>query len=373
MNAFPGHDPAATAGGTYTEARARFLSSAAAAGAAISSIDHPLPGPAGQALATDLAWLGPADAEAVLLIASGAHGVEGHCGSMVQTAWLRTTSRDSLPDGVAVALLHAINPFGFAWTRRTDHENIDINRNWVDFARPLPVNAAYLAHEALVVPAHWDGPARAAFRAVLEDAASGSDRRALIAALTSGQHDRPDGLFFGGRTASWSRTMLEDLLPRAFRVCGQLAIIDIHSGLGPFGHGERMIPAGAGPVARARAGRWYGLGVTVVGGEDSASAAVTGDWMSGAARLLPEVAVTPVAMEFGTRPVVQVLEALVGDAWLWRDRPGRADHAAEVMAATRDAFFPADPVWQGMILGQALAMIGQALEGLSHDLSENIA
>lgn len=355
------HDHAAVAGSDYAGARARFLSAAATAGAGVLSIDHPLSGPGGEPLATDLAWLGPADAAAVLLIASGTHGVEGHCGSMVQTAWLERAPRHPLAAGVAVALLHAINPFGFAWTRRTDHENIDINRNWVDFRQPLPVNGAYLAHEGLASPERWDVAARDRLRAAL----AGASRPELIAALTSGQHDRAHGLFFAGRAPSWSRAMLEHLLAARFRHCRHLAVIDIHSGLGAYGHGERLLPAGARPDAAVRARHWYGLGVTGVGGDGSVSAAVTGDWMSGVVRLLPDAAVTPVAIEFGTRPVEQVLEALVGDAWLWRDRAGRSDQAQAVIAAMRDAFFPADPVWQGMIVGQSLSMIGQALDGLS--------
>jgi hypothetical protein len=164
--------------------------------------------------------------------------------------------------------------------------------------------------------------------------------------------------------------MLEGLLSDRFRMCRHLAIIDIHSGLGPFGHGALMAPAAAGPAAVIRARRWYGIGVAEVGGDGSVSAAVTGDWMSGAVRLLPHVEMTPCAIEFGTQPANRVLEALVGDAWLWADHAGRVARADEVVAEMREAFFPADPLWQGMILGQALSMIGQALEGLSHQPSE---
>lgn len=368
MSGLPGHHADAAEGGGYAEARARFLSAAARAGASLSSIAHPLEGPDGEALATDLAWLGPADAPGVLLIVSGVHGVEGHCGSMVQSAWLEQARGRALPDGMAAALVHAVNPFGFAWTRRTDHENIDVNRNWVDFGQPLAVNSAYLAHEALVTPERWDDAARERLRAALAGAGSLAERRALVAALTSGQHDRAGGLFFGGRAPSWSRTMLEDLLADRFGACRHLAILDIHSGLGPYGHGDRLVPAAAGPAALARARRWYGLGAAPVGGDGSVSAPVTGDWMSGAIGLLPQTDITPLAIEFGTRPPDMVLEALVGDAWLWHDRAGRADRAGQVVAAMRDAFFPAGALWQGMILGQALSMIGQALEGLGDEL-----
>ena len=65
----------------YEEARQRFLDRAGAAGAALDARAHPSTGPKGEALSTDLAWLGPPDAERVLVTISATHGVEGFCGS----------------------------------------------------------------------------------------------------------------------------------------------------------------------------------------------------------------------------------------------------------------------------------------------------
>ena len=65
-------------------------------------------------------------------ISSGIHGVEGFFGSAVQLAFL-----DSLPPnwqpppGTKFILLHALNPFGFAWRRRFNEENVDLNRNFL--------------------------------------------------------------------------------------------------------------------------------------------------------------------------------------------------------------------------------------------------
>ncbi len=37
-------------------------------------------------------------------------------------------------------MLHALNPYGFSHLRRANEDNADLNRNFVDFAAPLPVN-----------------------------------------------------------------------------------------------------------------------------------------------------------------------------------------------------------------------------------------
>ena len=71
---------------TYAEARAKFLEAARGAGASLSTYAHPERGPDGGELATDVAWIGPADARGALVLVSATHGVEGHCGSGAQVA-----------------------------------------------------------------------------------------------------------------------------------------------------------------------------------------------------------------------------------------------------------------------------------------------
>ena len=102
----------------YPEARAKFLKAAADAGGALEAMAHPERGPDGGDLATDVAWFGPRDAAAVLVMISGTHGVEGFCGSGAQVDWLRRGGAGGLPPGVAVLMIHAVNPYGFAWLRR---------------------------------------------------------------------------------------------------------------------------------------------------------------------------------------------------------------------------------------------------------------
>jgi Protein of unknown function (DUF2817) len=77
------------------------------------------PGPTGEELATDTAWVGPASAKKVLVTTSATHGVEGYFGSATQVEWLRRATGDTLPQDVAALHIHAINPYGFAWMRRT--------------------------------------------------------------------------------------------------------------------------------------------------------------------------------------------------------------------------------------------------------------
>jgi hypothetical protein len=104
---------------SYAEAREKFLRAAEAAGAhLLDSHAHPLKGPDGGDLATDVAWIGPRSARKLLVLVSSTHGIEGYCGSGCQISWLenRHYHRDARPDTAAL-LIHAINPHGFAHGR----------------------------------------------------------------------------------------------------------------------------------------------------------------------------------------------------------------------------------------------------------------
>jgi hypothetical protein len=139
----------------YVEARAKFLSAATEAGGILDRFVLDRRGPEGEELSTDAVWLGPRGASRVLVTVSGTHGVEGFFGSATQIEWLRRAKVSRLPEDIAALHVHAINPYGFAWLRRTNEDNVDINRNWMDFTDALPANPRYEELSADLCPADW--------------------------------------------------------------------------------------------------------------------------------------------------------------------------------------------------------------------------
>jgi len=95
---------------TYHEARSKFLGAADAAELDIHSHPHPMLGRDGEQLAMDVVRDGPADAAALLLISSACHGVEGFCGSGVQTTLLadRAWRAAEVPGGNGQSTAHAL-------------------------------------------------------------------------------------------------------------------------------------------------------------------------------------------------------------------------------------------------------------------------
>ena len=349
---------------TYAEARAGFLAAAQAAGLAVQSHPHPLKGRDGEDLAMDVVRDGPADAPALLLVSSACHGVEGFCGSGVQRALLADAAfrQQARAAGVAVLYVHALNPWGFSWWRRTTHENVDLNRNFHDFSAPLPVNPAYDELATAVVPDEWPSPAA---EARLQAYAATHGERARQTAISSGQHAHPQGLFFGGTAATWSQQTLRRVLQAHGRQAQRLGWIDLHTGLGPSGHGEKIFASRDDAAALARARAWWGADVTSIYDGSSNSARLTGLMWLAAEQECPQATYTGIALEYGTVPWDEVTLALRADQWLENHPAVQGPQRQAIKQRLRDVFYTDTDAWKTQIVAQGLTAARQAVVGLA--------
>ncbi len=347
-------------GADYGASRARFLDAARKQGAALESVLYPERGPDGAELFTDIALLGERNAENFLVMISATHGVEGFCGSGAQVDWLRREEATRLAPNTAALLIHAINPYGFAWLRRVTHENVDLNRNWVDFSAPLPENADYDALKSALVPRSWSDAARAEANAAIMAFIQAHGLAALTQAMSGGQYTDPLGLWFGGDRPTWSRRTQSEIFENYLGHASRVAIVDYHTGIGPSGYAEPIsaFRSDSGEYQRARA--WYGLNVVSMPDGASSSALLSGDGLSAAPTLLANAEITPIAMEYGTRTPVEVSEALRGDAWLHAYGDPLSPAAGPIKQAIRDAFYTDTDEWRGMVLGQSLQTMRKA-------------
>jgi hypothetical protein len=354
---------------SYAEARRKFQQAAGDAGLLVEARSHPLQGRDGEELAMDIAREGDPSASKLLVVSSACHGVEGFCGSGVQVAALRDPQfRAYAADkGVAILYIHALNPYGFSHIRRTTHENVDLNRNFHDFDQPLPVNVGYREVHPLLFPDTW--PPDAANQAAVQAYIAAKGEKAWQAAITGGQHEYPDGLFFGGTGPSWSNLAVRDVLRNHGRRAGRIAWIDIHTGLGPSGHGERIFAGrdDATTVARARAW-WDGGGrtpVTSIYDGSSSSALLTGMLFNALYDECPQAEYTGIALEYGTVPVLQTLHALRAEQWLHAHPEASPELAKTIKREMLEAFYTDTDTWREQILAQAREAMMQAVDGLA--------
>ncbi len=350
---------------TYQEARSKFLEACSSANLTVKSYAHPLPGREGEELAMDAALLGPADAEHLLVITSATHGVEGFCGSGVQIALIRDPAFQSRAAAASVAVLyvHGVNPWGFSWLRRWTAENVDLNRNCIDFTDPagLPDNPAYDAVADLLIPQRWPDPE--ADRKLAEWVEKhGFD--ALKDAVSYGQYHQPDGLFFGGTEPTWSNRTFRQVLRDFAQRCTRLAFIDLHTGLGPKGYGEKILLTDDSGGKRTRARRWWGEVTSLTEGS-SVSSMVAGPLGSLLAPECPQAEITDIGLEYGTYPPDQMLAALRADQWLYRTPDAdRATHDA-IKKLLLDAFYIDADDWKSEVVQQGITAADQAIAGLS--------
>jgi hypothetical protein len=357
-------NPVAQFARTYVEARHKFQLAARAHHLPIET--HPLPGfhgSEGEALAMDVVLRGASDAPGLLVVTSATHGIEGYCGSGCQVGLLLDPAFHAAVKEAraAVMMIHAANPHGFSHGRRVNEDNVDLNRNFRDFTRPLPVNAAYAEVHPLLLPATWPPPAENEAQIGAYIAAHGA--RAFQAAVTGGQYAFADGMFYGGQAATWTNRTIRAVLRAHASRRRRLAWIDIHTGLGPRGHGE-MIHGGRDLEADlARARRVWGAGVTSFYDGTSASAPVGGILCSAAQDECPGAEMAAMGLEFGTVPLAEVLLALRTDHWVHNHPDAPAEVRESARRQMRAAFHDEADDWKLMVYTQTQK---HALKAVAH-------
>ncbi len=350
---------------SYAEARPKFCGAAAASGGEIRSWLNPNGrGPGGETLYLDTARFGPRDAPNMLVLIAGTHGVEGHCGSGAEIAWLRNGGPGTLPKDTGALLIHAINPHGFAWTRRVTEDNVDLNRNFVDHDKAYPANEGYVALADAVLPKEWTETTLAETDRVFAAYAQKHGAFGLQSALSGGQYTHADGIFFGGSKPTWSNRTVRAIARAELSQARQVAVIDFHTGLGPFGHGELICAVAPTAKSFPRAKAWYGDEMTSPEGGTSTSAIVVGVMTDAFPQELPDAEVTPIAVEYGTYSVPEVLRAVRADNWLHQRGDLRSAQARELKADMKERFFPSGDKWREMVWTRADQTIGWALKGM---------
>jgi len=357
--------PAALFPSSFAEGRQRFRDAASAAGAVLGSHANPEKGPDGEALSTETAWLGPKNASRLFFAQSGTHGAEGFCGSGIETGWLQSGMFKDLPPDTAVLLIHAINPYGFAWVRRVNEDNIDLNRNFIDHAKPALDNPGYRELRNAICPTEWTPEGERRNRQRFEAYAGAHGAWALQAAIMQGQYIDDEGVFYGGSEASWSnRTMRRALEPYSDTV-RKVAFIDLHTGLGPYGYGEIICNHLGSDPGTGRVRDWFGAEATLTEDGTSTSTLVTGDTQIGLTETIPQAEVTGVTLEYGTVPLEDMLLAVRADNWVHIHGDLESKQGREIKSQIRAAFYQEKDDWKKMVFDRALDVAERAMKGLT--------
>lgn len=344
----------------YFQARARFLALAQARGAEAASYPLAARGPTGEPLSIDTAYFGAREPRRLLIVLSGTHGVEGFAGSALQQQWLDQYAPARLPPDSGCLLIHALNAYGFAWQRRANEGNVDLNRNalrrfpgpanpayrhldrWLNPPSPPPLLDFFWLHGAMLLARYGFG--------------------ALQQAIVAGQYEYPRGLFYGGTRAEASTEILFGLLTdERWRQTERVVALDIHTGFGARGTYKLMVdfPPASAPYRELE--QWFGPSA-VASDRPAGSIAyrVVGGLTERLARCFPAAKVYAGVLEFGTVRPARALAALRRENRAYHHSASNSRERQAAAQALRQAFCPNDPLWRRRVLEHGEKVLRQA-------------
>jgi hypothetical protein len=337
---------------SYQGAKQRFVGAAQMAGAQMHSLKLEPPGPNGEELTIDIAVIGDLSASKILLHTSGIHGVEGFAGSAVQVAALlnhrlnHRLNRDhgqALPPNradVAIVFVHCLNPFGMAWLRRVNENNVDLNRGF------LEPSEAYRGSDPnykrldnfLNSPAsvHWFWP-----QVLYNLGRFGFS--SLKNAVVQGQYDFPKGLFYGGDSLQEGPRLYKQWLKKHMTTPKKKVVaIDVHTGLGRFGqevlfcHRNHEAP----DIGKKITALSETVGYKVRGGLETLTNEV-----------FPGATWAHFTQEFGTYSMAKILKTLREENFHFQKHHSVGSPSVQL----RQCMNPENNEWQGKVVQQGLA------------------
>lgn len=348
----------------YATARRKFRSAVARPGWIFEEHLLQEEGPDGETLSVDVARYCVKGSRQTLVISSGLHGVEGFLGSAVQLEALRVWATKARPR-VNVVVLHALNPYGFAWLRRFDKQNVDLNRNFLLEGESYQGSpASYSTLDGLLNP--QCAPNRLdMFRvqALLLIVRHGMP--ALRQAVAGGQYDFPRGLFFGGHRAASIQQWLGDILDEWLVDNDNVMHLDFHTGLGPHGQYKLLLDPPLRPLDQKRMLEWFGSGTF----EESDSNGIAYKTRGGIGPWCVSREIVPnylyVCAEFGTYGPMAVIEGLRAENQAYHFLDSNQPAYGRAQRRLKELFCPEALAWRRTVLRQSLAIVAQAETGLS--------
>ena len=353
---------------TYQQARNNFLVVCENHQLDVWSYQNPaVKGADGEALYTDIAVVGNTGANKVLIISSGTHGVEGYCGSALQVYALEQGLHDIISHDCVCYIVHAINPYGFSHHRRVNEDNVDLNRNFIDFTRPLPDNSNYRMFKEFMHKFTQEAGGRTATDAACAYIENYGEKK-YQEAITSGQYTDETDIYFGGKQATWSNATWMNFIKRVVSHASYVIHIDIHTGLGPFGKQTLIYTGDPSKPAFRMACECFGKDNLLVPG-DELTPDVNGPLTSSFNIVTDGTHVIGVAPEFGTVSLQEMLGTLIDENILWCDVHGAVGERMEIISRMRHCFCPDDPGWAKDVWTQFKECLKKSIDYLGNNAS----
>lgn len=359
---------------TVLEATEKFTEACQASSGVVELFEHPLTDPNEKPLHTTIGWLGPRDAQAVLLIVSGTHGNEGWAGSAIQIDALQRGAFGHLPPDTAVMMIHLINPWGCAWGRRENEDNADLFRDLIYYKPELFSDDSLFTDELAEILTLTDysddihEKSMAATRQLLKKI---SDLE-LTNIARMGQFRYPKIPYYNGGGISWSFRLYKDLVANYLSQTKRVFCIDIHTAFGEYGDGILIPyykPEGPDSAKYDYLQQTYGSDKLYVGGFNPSIPSHPRMPYEIACDFVPGLDMIATGLEFGTYgdwPTIE--ESVEVDkymSYLFNVGDPKNPERPDYVQGYKSRCYPDNDEWRGMVIKRSREVIDQTLVGLA--------
>jgi len=323
-----------------------------------------LKGLEGEDLAMDVAIGGNEQSNNILVCFSGVHGAEGFAGSACQRYFLDKILPGSELGNVKIILVHGVNPYGFSYLRRTNENNVDMNRNFVDFSNLQLDDCDYKTlHKVLLTSEIPDADViEGPLGEYIAEEGSGKFQEVLA----KGQYSENKGLFYGGDSAQWSRLTLEKLLKREMKDAEKVAFLDVHTGLGPEGYGELIFNGSPHSQSYQFSAEMFGEDLKASQSGESVATVSTGLIQHVFDFLDESCLFASTTLEYGTVDFANIVNALRQECW--HHFYGTDEHArVAVRQNMMSSFYIQTPEWERAVISRFSAVVDRVMECMASE------
>jgi predicted deacylase len=356
---------------TYDECRERFRWTCHLAGLAWQA--HPItaPGPHGQQLTIDVTSYGAVVPRRALVILTGVHGDEGFSSSTLLCdaieRWVDGGFDAMLGDDVTVLMVHAVNPWGMAYWRRQNESNVDLNRNWGrDQRLDVPHNAGYEVLHPTLVPGGDVAPTAESLFEVTRGLIEQHGYRWVKSAVSQGQYDHPDGLYFGGDRTEESNRILAAVVGDRLAGADEVLVVDLHTGHGAFGTYTLLshVPEDHPDDAWLR-DVFDAERIECTAAPDATTGPKHGQIASGLGSLVPGATWRTVTMELGTVSDTRMILNERAEHWVHFHGDRSDPEHARIVWEHRCGSTPDDPEWERLARSHGMEVLDAARAAVS--------
>jgi hypothetical protein len=334
-------------------------------------LDLSMTGPEGEPLCIDVAIIGNPSAKKALLYSSGIHGVEGYPGSAIQLSVLDRLAKSQPFDNYAVIFVHIVNPFGMAWWRRFNENNVDLNRNFLGVSQEYSGSpSGYHLIKDFINP-HSPPQRRErwfklkALRLIIKYGFNN-----LKQWIAEGQYEDELAIQFGGFELQPGPKLLCDWLELNLKNFEKIWAIDLHTGLGPSGYDTLLVSGDMDGIRIKELDAIFPNQIERLDPVSGIGYRIDGNFHQGLEDRFDKIDWTSITQEFGTFKSIKVIRASRAEnRWTqWGNYAGQNEAKRHWSRhGLLRVFNPDDPVWQAKLIEKGNLVFAKAVENLLED------